>query len=217
MSQKTDLWYPFFVGDYRRDTARLSCEQHGAYRQLIDEYWITGPLPDDDAVLARIVGLDVRTWRKHRPHIVRFFTVDCGVWRHGRIDRELEAAKARKEKAGSRAKAGAEARWGKRDASRNASSILEAMPERVLGSCPPPSPSSPPDGGVEDAVASLSPAGDEKPEYPEEFEACWKAYPHVRGRSSKSKSLGYWRRISAGRRSLLPSAIARYAREGREP
>ena len=68
-----------------------------------------------------------------------------------------------------------------------------------------------------DADASLSPIVDEKPEYPSDFEACWQAYPHVRGRSSKSKSLGQWRRVSAARRALLPSAIARYAREGREP
>lgn len=57
---KTDLWYPFYVGDYRKDTARLSTEQHGAYRLLLDEYWVAGPLPDDDQVLARIAGLDGR-------------------------------------------------------------------------------------------------------------------------------------------------------------
>lgn len=69
---------------------------------------------------------------------------------------------------------------------------------------------------IEDANASLSPPAT-KPEYPAEFEACWKAYPHVKGRSSKSKSHGYWRRIPAARRAALPSAIARYACDGREP
>ena len=68
-----------------------------------------------------------------------------------------------------------------------------------------------------EADASLSPEGDEPSKYPEDFEACWKAYPHIRGRSSKRKAWGCWRRITAGRRALLPSAIARYAREGREP
>jgi hypothetical protein len=69
----------------------------------------------------------------------------------------------------------------------------------------------------EDADASLSPEGDEKPEYPEAFEVCWKAYPHVKGRSSKPKALGLWKRITAGRRALLPAACTRYAAEGREP
>lgn len=75
------------------------------------------------------------------------------------------------------------------------------------------------DGGgskVSDANASSSPEGD-KAEYPDAFEVCWKAYPHVRGRSSKTKSFGYWRRISADRRARLQGAIARYAKEGREP
>ena len=53
--------------------------------------------------------------------------------------------------------------------------------------------------------------------YPEPFEVAWKAYPHIRGRSSKPKALGHWRRLSPATRQALPSAIARYAREGREP
>lgn len=69
----------------------------------------------------------------------------------------------------------------------------------------------------EDADASLSPPGDGKPEYPDDFEACWRAYPHVKGRSSKSKALTWWRKISAGRRALMLGAVERYAREGREP
>lgn len=71
----------------------------------------------------------------------------------------------------------------------------------------------------EDANASLSSADDEltPDEYPEAFEICWKAYPHIKGRSSKRKTFGYWRRLTPARRSALPSAIARYAREGREP
>lgn len=90
---KMDVWYPFYVGDYRKKTARLSCEQHGAYRQLIDEYWISGALPDDDAVLARIVGLELRHWRKHRPHIASFFIIADGRWVHNRVEEELERAR----------------------------------------------------------------------------------------------------------------------------
>lgn len=58
----------------------------------------------------------------------------------------------------------------------------------------------------------------EKPsKYPSAFDESWKAYPHVRGRSSKPKSLGAWRRLAPSTRQQLPSAIARFAREGREP
>jgi uncharacterized protein YdaU (DUF1376 family) len=129
---KTDLWYPFFVGDYRKDTARLSCEQHGAYRQLIDEYWITGPLPDDDAILARIVGLDLKAWKKHRPTIEAFFRIKGGVWRHKRVDSERSKASTRKTKAVERAKAAAGARWGSGDAQSNAYSMQQASSEQCL-------------------------------------------------------------------------------------
>lgn len=124
---KTDIFYPFYVGDYRKDTARLSCEQHGAYRQLIDEYWVAGPLPDNDELLARIVGLDVRVWRKHRAVVMAFFKLKGGLWRHKRIDFELSRANSRKAKA----KASAEARWG----GVNARSNANASPEHMLEQC----------------------------------------------------------------------------------
>lgn len=56
-----------------------------------------------------------------------------------------------------------------------------------------------------------------KRDYPEAFEAAWKAYPHVKGRSSKPDSLTHWRKLSAEDRAALPQAVQRYAREGREP
>ncbi|HEY9219524.1 MAG TPA: hypothetical protein VIO94_15865 [Phenylobacterium sp.] len=72
-------------------------------------------------------------------------------------------------------------------------------------------------GVVSEAKASSSPRGDSRPEYPVDFEVCWKAYPHVKGRSSKPKTLSVWRRIPAQHRLLLLAAIVRYAKEGREP
>lgn len=86
-------WYP---GDYARDTRGLTCEQHGAYRTLLDECWVReGLLPDDDATLARIVGLTSARWSKHKPVVIGFFTWTPEGWRHKRISRSLgEAAEA---------------------------------------------------------------------------------------------------------------------------
>lgn len=73
---------------------------------------------------------------------------------------------------------------------------------------------------VSEANASSSPNDDgtQVPnKYPEPFEASWKAYPHIKGRSSKPKSLAAWRRLPADIRIKLAAAVARYAREGREP
>lgn len=92
MSNKTDTWMPLFIGDYLRDTTRLSTEQHGAYLLLIMDYWANGPLPDDDAALAQVTRLQTAAWKKHRPAIARLFKIADGEWRHKRIDEELEKA-----------------------------------------------------------------------------------------------------------------------------
>lgn len=52
---------------------------------------------------------------------------------------------------------------------------------------------------------------------PAEFEELWRAYPHVKGRSSKRKALAEWTRISTDTRLALPAAVSRYRTEGREP
>lgn len=69
----------------------------------------------------------------------------------------------------------------------------------------------------EEANASLSAPADVTGKYPDVFEACWKAYPHIKGRSSKTKSFAHWRRIPVTIRPLLLGAIERYSVNGREP
>jgi uncharacterized protein YdaU (DUF1376 family) len=134
---KPDAWMPLYVGDWDGDTGHLDCEQDGAYGRLIRFYWRTGPLPDDDAALSRIIRMPLARWRKVRPVIAAFFTVADGVWRHKRADHERVEWARRKERATERAKQAAEKRW-KSDARSNATS----MPGAMLEQCPSPSPSS---------------------------------------------------------------------------
>ena len=89
---KPDTWMPLYIGDYLRDTTRLSTEQHGAYVLLIMDYWTNGPLPDNDASLAQVTRLQPAAWKKHRPAISRLFQIANGEWRHKRIDEELDKA-----------------------------------------------------------------------------------------------------------------------------
>jgi len=89
-------WYPFFVVDYRRDTYDLSLEEDATYRRLIDEYMITRqPLPNDDAALARIVGIPKAEWTRLAPKVRRYFkTRNDKLW-HKRCELELRAQNAR--------------------------------------------------------------------------------------------------------------------------
>lgn len=82
-------WMPWYPSDYRRDTAHLNRAQDGSYRRLIDEYWIKGGLPNDDARLAQIAGMTQKEWKKEREIYAEFFGPN---WTHKRIDAEREKA-----------------------------------------------------------------------------------------------------------------------------
>ena len=89
-------WMPFYVGDYLADTKHLSTVEHGAYLLLIMHYWQRGSLPTDDDRLARIAGLDDMQWQCVRIAIAPFFTKS---WKHIRIEKELQKAAEKSEKA----------------------------------------------------------------------------------------------------------------------
>lgn len=96
MRDSPDTWMPLVIGAYLTDTRALSTEGHGAYLLLLMAYWTNGgPLPDDDDEFAAITGLGQHGWRKWRPKLARFFTVEGGVWKQKRADIELAMAAKR--------------------------------------------------------------------------------------------------------------------------
>ena len=104
-------YYPFHIGDYARDTRHLTMLEHGAYRLLIDLYYLReSPLPlglqdvcrlacarSDDEILA------VKTV------LQEFFVGHPDGWRHVRCDEEIAKTKEKADKA----KASATVRWSK--------------------------------------------------------------------------------------------------------
>lgn len=86
---KPDAWMPLYVADWDAGTRRLTCEEDGAYGRLVRDYWKNGAPPDDDAQLARIVGVDRARWRRLRPVLEAFFVVADGRWTHRRVEAEL--------------------------------------------------------------------------------------------------------------------------------
>lgn len=130
-------WFPFYVGDYIKDTARLSTEAHGAYLLLMLDYWTKGAAPDDDAVLATIVRVPVKHWKARlRPLLAPLFMIENGLWRHKRIEEELAHAEEVGKSNSNKAKDAANARWGKsprrrRAPAEHAPSIGQAMPQNA--------------------------------------------------------------------------------------
>lgn len=146
-SARPDTWMPFYVGDYLKDTGRLTTEGHGAYLLLILDYWSSGQaLPNDDDELSAITRLHIDRWKELRPKIARFFTIKKGKWHHKRIDRELlKALKITSERSGA-GKKGAKSRWQK-----NGSAIVLplANPLQTDGPLPLPLPSPLPETTIE--------------------------------------------------------------------
>src|ERR1700744_1855537 len=99
MGAKADIWMPLYIGDYLADTSHLSTEEHGAYMLLLMHYWKTGPLPDNDAALARITRLTMDAWSMAKPVVGSFFhRGDDGRLHQKRIDEERAGAVGNKQK-----------------------------------------------------------------------------------------------------------------------
>lgn len=122
---KPDAWMPLYIGDWDSGTRHLDCEQDGAYGRLVRHYWKNGPLPDDDAQLARIVGMVISRWRKVRAVLAPFFTIADGVWRHKRVEEELVRWSEKRARAIEKAAAGGRAKAAKDRASSTPQALLK--------------------------------------------------------------------------------------------
>lgn len=80
-------YYQHHIGDFIRDTARLSDTQTMAYLRLLWRYYESEePLADDADMLAFTIGSDADTVRL----ILRcFFKLENGAWHQSRCDREI--------------------------------------------------------------------------------------------------------------------------------
>ena len=68
-------YYAWFWQDWRanRKVRGLSYIAKGLYRELLDEQWSEGSIPNDIEELADICGCPVRVMRKHWPQLSQFF------------------------------------------------------------------------------------------------------------------------------------------------
>ena len=135
-------WYPFFPGDYARDTSHLTLAEHGAYRLLLDHYYSTGrPIPADPERAFCICRAFTSELQASVCSVLKqFFTETPDGWRNQRADRQIEKQQRVSAKYAARARNAAAARW-----EHDASSMRQAM----LGASEPepepePAPKSPP-------------------------------------------------------------------------
>jgi uncharacterized protein YdaU (DUF1376 family) len=174
-------------------------------------------IPDDDRILAKWSGYSLAEWRGLKEMALKNW-VQCSDGRlyHPVIADLAVTAQAKRKGQSERANS----RWAKVRAAKAASASIsdaaahatasenDAQVMQVKGTVK----------VKEESFALVVDPDDVRPEkYPALFDDAWKAYPHIKGRSSKPKALTHWRRLTAPTRQTLPAAAARYAREGREP
>lgn len=114
MTQKSPSyqWYPKDAISSAR-IAVMTLEQEGAYRRALDYCWLTGSLPADLDLLARIIG---KGCTPETATVVRsMFTRDSSNRKlliHDRLDAERSKQKAWREKSSTGGRRGATTRWG---------------------------------------------------------------------------------------------------------
>lgn len=109
-------YFEHHIGDYLKDTAHLSLLEHGIYRRLMDVYYThEKALPEDPC---RLIGARSKEEREATQAVLaEFFELVGAEWHHKRCDEEIARYKGKQDKA----RASAEARWGKSDRNANAS------------------------------------------------------------------------------------------------
>lgn len=129
-------YYEHHLGDYLRDTAHLSMLEDGAYRRLIDAYYIReAPLPNALRDVCRLVRAQTKQDREAVETALReFFAESPDGWRHRRCEREIERYQDKQRKA----KASAAARWERKPqhSEGNANASPDAMRTHSEGNAP---------------------------------------------------------------------------------
>lgn len=100
--------YPHHIGDYRTHTAHLTMVEDGAYRRLIDVYYMhEKPLPAEIAAVQRLASARTKEERAAVEAVLReFFSLQADGWHQGRCDEEIAAYRERAEKARTNGKNG---------------------------------------------------------------------------------------------------------------
>lgn len=92
-------YFEFYVGDYKRDTSRLSMAEHGAFLMLLADYYANErPLPASLPELYRIAGAQgAQEQRAVKSVADTFFPVDPedGLRHNARADAEIAKAQKR--------------------------------------------------------------------------------------------------------------------------
>lgn len=134
----SDQYYPFYVGDYLRDTAVLTLVEHGAYHLLLHQYYVSnGNLTSDRQQLYRIC----RAFNQEEQRAIdticdRYFTENGNnLLKNRKADEVLAKRNAFIAQQSEKGKRSAEKRWG------TVTNVITTVKPMLQPDCNLPSPS----------------------------------------------------------------------------
>lgn len=103
------LWTDAYLADLH---PRLTLEQHGCMILMMQFAWRSPDcrLPDDDAKLARMLGVSRAKWAKLRPVMAEIWNVKANFWSQKRLTKEHDYVVGRRERYSERGRKGGEAK-----------------------------------------------------------------------------------------------------------
>jgi uncharacterized protein YdaU (DUF1376 family) len=98
MSEKVDIWMPWFVSDYMRDTMMLSLEEDAFYRRALDFLWLNPKgLPIETGRLSLALRVSVEKAGELRWVLDDYLQKERGYYWSERLDEEYRKAIHNKE------------------------------------------------------------------------------------------------------------------------
>lgn len=86
---ESDSWFPCYPSELLSNTGRLLPHDFGAYMRLLCDYYLNGPLPDDDEDLRSISHVEKSDWARTKGKLMTppFFQLyGDGKWHQKRAD-----------------------------------------------------------------------------------------------------------------------------------
>lgn len=129
---------PLFGDAYMADTRHLSLEEHGAYLSLLMIAWRCKgcALPNDDARIARMLGVTAKKWSRLKPVVMAFWTLTDAGWEQKRLLKERRFVAEKSEQN----RAAISARWEAKRLKNNEVDDTNVIPDPYGNDTPPPPP-----------------------------------------------------------------------------
>ncbi len=217
---------PLFTDAYIADTAHLTNEEHGAYLRLLMFAWRSPQcrLPNDDARMARMLGLSVGKWAKLKVAVMAFWSLENGFWTQKRLAKEHEFVTKKVEQKRANGKLGGRPKPLENNEAAKANGSEIKTETKAPTPTPTPTVISLSENEVSDEAVEgkkseendllgepIAPENEtatkrKRATYPEAFVALWDAFPTDRN-MSKQEAFKAWQKLDADDRAALLASV----------